>query len=129
MTAMHPTVEELELYVADELSGSRATEIEDHAAGCDACGVALAAEARLELALEQIAGFRAEHDVVPMAPGRSRSRSIVGAALMAAAALLVVAAGEAIVRPAPSQPAPAAVVTPAADAGVTVARDDGGETR
>lgn len=124
MTALHPTADELELYVTDMLAGHRASEIEDHVIECERCAGALAAEARLEVALEQVAAFRADKSIAPL----RRVKSIFAATLVAAAALVIVFAGEAFTNNQPQiDPTPVVVAPPAADAGATtLANNDSG---
>lgn len=51
----HVTPDTLEHYVIGALDATSARWVEAHAAGCEACAAALAAEARLELALFEVA--------------------------------------------------------------------------
>jgi hypothetical protein len=56
MSTEHATSAELELYVLGALAGAQAERVEAHCARCASCAAALAGEARLETAFEQIAG-------------------------------------------------------------------------
>jgi predicted anti-sigma-YlaC factor YlaD len=95
---MHATREELALYVMGALDGARSGAVEDHVAQCGACAEALADEARVELALGEIAR-RAEASspaiVVPVAGLRAARarRDLAGgvAGALAAAAAIVLA--------------------------------------
>jgi hypothetical protein len=51
----HISQGELALYVVEGLDEARASRLEAHVIGCGACGAALATEAALEIAFEQIA--------------------------------------------------------------------------
>jgi anti-sigma factor RsiW len=51
----HATASELELYVIDALDPLSAAEVEAHVSACEACALALAGEARLEMAFAQVA--------------------------------------------------------------------------
>jgi hypothetical protein len=55
MSREHATSAELELYVLGALAGGQAERVEAHCARCAACAAALAGEARLETAFEQVA--------------------------------------------------------------------------
>ena len=55
MTTLHPMASDLELYVMGALDAVTGARVEAHVAECDACAEALAHEARLEMAFEQIA--------------------------------------------------------------------------
>jgi hypothetical protein len=55
MSARHCTAAELELYVIGALDGAAAERVESHAAECESCAAALAGEAELEIAFEQVA--------------------------------------------------------------------------
>lgn len=50
----HATASELELYVIDALDPLSAAEVEAHVALCEECALALAGEARLEMAFEEL---------------------------------------------------------------------------
>lgn len=121
----HPTAIDLELYVISGLSRGRAAEVEDHVAGCSPCASRLADEAALDLALEQIARGRA-------APGRAdtdrraRRSTLIGAAMIAAAAAFVLILGRQPATDDRAERAPA-IEPPAADAGAALALDDGGD--
>ena len=55
MSTEHATSAELELYVLGALAGEQADRVEAHCVRCAACAAALAGEARLETAFEQVA--------------------------------------------------------------------------
>ncbi len=55
MSTLHPVASDLELYVMGALDPATAARIEAHVGECEACAAALAHEARLEMAFEQIA--------------------------------------------------------------------------
>jgi hypothetical protein len=55
MSTEHATSAELELYVLGALAGEQAERVEAHCVRCAACAAALAGEARLETAFEQVA--------------------------------------------------------------------------
>lgn len=100
MSARHRTAAELEAYVMGALGGSAAEELEAHAAECEECAAALAREARMEMAFEQVAKQAAARPVVEMV-ARARRAAAYGAAgvvAMAAAVLLWVGAGGAAVH-------------------------------
>jgi anti-sigma factor RsiW len=88
MSHRHATSAELELYVLGGLDPERAAVVEEHCASCDACARALAGEASLEVAFEQVAR-RAEHAPVAVArPVRAAAYGAAGLVAMAAAVLL-----------------------------------------
>jgi putative zinc finger protein len=76
----HLSARELELYVIDALPAESARAVEQHVSGCADCAAALAAEARLEHALSEVARQ-------PRTPRRWR----IAAASLAAAAAVVIA--------------------------------------
>jgi len=76
----HLSAQQLELYVIDALPAESARALEHHASRCAECAAALAAEARLEVALAEVARQ-------PRSPRRWR----IAAATVAAAAAGVVA--------------------------------------
>jgi anti-sigma factor RsiW len=87
MSEHHIASSDRELYVIGALDPARSAELEAHVAGCPACESALMAEARLELAFEQVARS-------PLRTRRAvrRGMSFVGAgagALAMAAAILL----------------------------------------
>ena len=68
MSANHLSASDLELYVIDGLDALRAARVEAHVFECEACSMALAREASLELALEEVARAPVTRDVPrPMA--------------------------------------------------------------
>jgi anti-sigma factor RsiW len=81
----HPDATELAAFVAGELAGPPLARFEAHIASCDDCAAQLAREARIELALIELAA-------APAARRRRGLRAAVGAVVIAAAAaaLLVV---------------------------------------
>jgi anti-sigma factor RsiW len=83
----HATSAELELWVLGGLDPERAAVVEEHCASCDACARALAGEARLEVAFEQMAR-RAERAPAVMRPVRAAAYGAAGLVAMAAAVLL-----------------------------------------
>lgn len=87
MSRRHATSAELELYVLGALDPERAAVVEEHCASCDACARALAGEASLEVAFEQVAR-RAERAPVVMRPVRAAAYGTAGLVAMAAAVLL-----------------------------------------
>jgi ferric-dicitrate binding protein FerR (iron transport regulator) len=86
MSGRHATVAELELYVLGALDAGRAEAFEAHCAVCDECAAALASEASLEIAFEQVAKRSAR--VQARKPRRAVGYGAAGLAAMAAAALL-----------------------------------------
>jgi anti-sigma factor RsiW len=85
MSHRHATSAELELYVLGGLDPERAAVVEEHCASCDACARALAGEARLEVAFEQVAR-RVES--APVVRVRAAAYGAAGLVAMAAAVLL-----------------------------------------
>lgn len=59
----HVTREDLELFVICALDAHRAHDVEAHVAECEACSLALAEEARLEIALIEVAAARTAQTV------------------------------------------------------------------
>jgi anti-sigma factor RsiW len=86
MSGRHATSAELELYVLGALDAARVQEFEAHCAACDACAAALAGEARLEVAFEQVA--RRSVRVAVVRPLRVAAYGAAGLVAMAAAMLL-----------------------------------------
>ncbi|MFO0577328.1 MAG: zf-HC2 domain-containing protein [Polyangia bacterium] len=93
MNARHVTQEELERYVVDALEPVEAAALEAHVAACPRCAGALAAEARLEVALHEVLPPARAIEAVAPAPSRAvRAGGLPRPApwvLMAAAAALV----------------------------------------
>jgi hypothetical protein len=87
----HATAAELELYVLGALDADRVEAFEAHCAECDACAAALAGEASLEIAFEQVQQRAAR--VVLRRPARTVAYGAAGVLAMAAAALLWVGRG------------------------------------
>ncbi len=86
MSGRHATAAELSAYVFGTLDASRIPELEEHCATCDACAEALAGEARLELAFEQVARQPARPPAAR--PLRAAAYGAAGVVAMAAAVLL-----------------------------------------
>jgi len=86
MSTRHATEAELELYVLGALDADRTEAVEAHCAACDACSAALAGEASLEIAFEQVARKAARVQVVR--PLRAVAYGAAGVLAMAAAVLL-----------------------------------------
>ena len=90
----HVDVDDLELYVLGALDGDRLDAVEAHVMACEACAAALAREARLEAALDEVALRAIAHERVAVAhlvrahsPRRAmRSGRFMGGALGALAA-------------------------------------------
>jgi hypothetical protein len=89
MSTEHATSAELELYVLGALAGKQAERVEAHCVRCDACAAALAGEARLETAFEQVA-------VRSMQASTARATRATRAAAYGAAGLLAMAAAVAL---------------------------------
>ena len=81
MTGRHATSAELELYVMGALDGGSAEWLEVHAATCEVCASALAHEANLEMAFEQVS------------KRATRTLGVLRAAGYGGAGLVAVAAG------------------------------------
>ncbi len=101
MSHRHATSAELELWVLGGLDPERAAVVEEHCASCDACARALAGEARLEVAFEQVAR-RAEHAVPAIAARPVRAAAYGAAGLVAMAAAVLLWFGRAAATPATS---------------------------
>jgi hypothetical protein len=109
---IHPTADDLALYVIDALDPARKGDVEGHVLLCEACAAALAREASVEAAFAQVAWLaneraaatRSDASVVSIVPAirsaeararlvaggrRSRWAGGVGGALAAAAALVL----------------------------------------
>jgi anti-sigma factor RsiW len=82
----HATGAELELYVLGALDADRVEAFEAHCAACDACAAALAGEASLEIAFEQVA--KRGVPVQTARPLRAVAYGAAGILAMAAATLL-----------------------------------------
>lgn len=114
----HLTADQLAWYVTDGLDTGapvdrdRLDQLDAHIAACERCARRLTDEARLELALTEVAAR----------PSSPRSRAVAGG-LLAAAALLLIWLGGAAARdsrpPPPAEPAAAVPI----DAGVQLAVD------
>lgn len=94
MTTEHPPVTDFELYVMGELAPERCDALAEHVKGCDACARRLESEARVEVALYDVAESPSlaapAARVTEAVPQPRKSRR--GAAVMAIAAALAVAA-------------------------------------
>jgi anti-sigma factor RsiW len=86
MSGRHATAADLESYVLGALDPVRIEGFEAHCAECDACAAALAGEARLEVAFEQVA--RRPVRVATPRPLRAAAYGAAGLVAMAAAVLL-----------------------------------------
>jgi Putative zinc-finger len=88
MNAGHVGLSDLGLYVMGGLDVLRAARVEQHVLECASCAEALAREARLEMAFEQIAVRVARPSTAPSrAPGRPRPTVTLSGGAMAAVAL------------------------------------------
>lgn len=88
MSGRHATAADLESYVLGALDPHRIEGFEAHCAECDACAAALAGEARLEVAFEQVAR-RPERVASPRPPHPLRVAAYGAAGLVAMAAAVV----------------------------------------
>ena len=86
MSAVHATARELEAYVMGALDAPRAEAVESHCAACEQCSAALAGEASLEIAFEQVA--KRVSRVPAHRPLRAAAYAAAGVLAMAAAAVL-----------------------------------------
>jgi anti-sigma factor RsiW len=86
MSTQHATSAELELYVLGALETAHAEKVEAHCAACDRCAAALAGEARLETAFEQVAARSVRPPVAR--PLRAAGYGVVGLVAMAATFLI-----------------------------------------
>ena len=86
MSGRHATSAELELYVLGALDAHLLSAFEEHCAACDPCAAALAGEASLEIAFEQV-GQRAAR-VQAARPLRAVAYGVAGVVAMAAGVLL-----------------------------------------
>jgi len=127
--AFHP--DDLDLYVMGALPDERCTVIEAHVSQCAECAARLAAEARLELQLHEVAAAASAATATTNAPApspatiasaprrserpvtRRRRRVAAWSALAAVAAALLAIGGARLLRhTAPSAPDPIVVVCP-----------------
>jgi ferric-dicitrate binding protein FerR (iron transport regulator) len=83
----HATREELELYVLGAIEGGPAEAVEAHCACCPRCAEALAREAQLEMAFEQVAR-QTPRSTRRARPLRAAAYGAAGVVAMAAAAVL-----------------------------------------
>jgi hypothetical protein len=81
------TAAELELYVMGALDASLVEGFEAHCAECDRCAAALAGEAQLEVAFEQVAS-RPTRIAATARPVRAVAYGVVGVLAVAAASVL-----------------------------------------
>ncbi len=118
MTDDHPTRSELEHYLIWELRGpvrsARALDLENHVAGCEHCAERLAREARMELALAEIAAAPR-----PARPGRRWLAALAAAAIL----LVAVGASRLVGQSHPSRVPSEAVHSTPIDAGADLAVD------
>ncbi len=83
MSTRHATSADLELYVLGALDAALAERVESHCVECAACAAALAGEARLETAFEQVASRSVRASM--MHPARAATYAAAGLLAMAAA--------------------------------------------
>ena len=123
MTGRHATAQELELYVLGALDAGRLEDVEAHCASCDACAAALAGEAKLELAFEQVQ--RRASRVRVIRPLRTAAYGAFGLVAMAAAVLLWVGHGAAMTAsPGAGEGTAAVGHAPLSDGAILDARND-----
>jgi anti-sigma factor RsiW len=123
MSGRHATAADLESYVLGALDPERIESFEAHCAECDACAAALAGEARLEVAFEQVARRPvrvASPRPHPLHPLRAAAYGAAGLVAMAAAVVLWFGHS-----PASATAAAAAAAGEAATPAVHHAMDDG----
>jgi hypothetical protein len=99
----HPDPASFEHFIMGTLDDTERGQFERHAAACERCAAALAREARLELALVELAAM-------PAAPRRRAARALWAAPMLAAAAALLV--WWRVERGAPFGPHPADALAP-----------------
>jgi anti-sigma factor RsiW len=87
MSGRHVSSRDLESYVLGSLEADRIEAFEAHCAECDACAAALAGEAQLEVAFEQIAKQPTRIVATPR-PLRAAAYGAAGLVAMAAAVVL-----------------------------------------
>jgi anti-sigma factor RsiW len=95
MSEVHLSARDLEAFVIGALDPVRASEVEAHVLECERCSSALAGEAKLEMALDEIANAPTVRDVPAPRPISIRARQVARARtgfLMAAAGTLSLAA-------------------------------------
>jgi hypothetical protein len=85
MSTEHATSAELELYVLGALTGVRAERVEAHCVRCAECAAALAGEARLETAFEQVATRSARASTARATRAAAYGAAAAGLLAMAAA--------------------------------------------
>jgi multidrug resistance efflux pump len=88
----HPDEQRFSLYVLDALDAEEVAAFEGHIRACSACEHKLAMEAELEVALLAAAHELTHVPLASRAPRASKSATLVGAALVAAAAAVVLVA-------------------------------------
>ena len=121
MSGRHATAADLESYVLGALEPSRVAAFEAHCAECDACAAALAAEACLEVAFEQVA----RRPVRASTPRPLRAAAYGAAGLVAMAAAVVLWFGHSPASPASAGEGTAAASHHAMDDGAILdARND-----
>ncbi len=124
MSGRHATAAELESYVLGGLDAHRIEAFEAHCARCDACAAALAGEARLEVAFEQVARRSIAGARLP-APRPLRAAAYGAAGLVAMAAAVVLWLGHSPVTSAAAGDGTAAAAHHAMDDGAILdARND-----
>ena len=109
----HP--DDLDLYVMDAVSDERREEIEAHVMACAECAAALQREARLELALPEVAQASIERERAPIPIARAsrrRPRRICITAGLAAAAGLAALLGTRVLMRHSAAPTPIVVNCP-----------------
>lgn len=96
----HPSRRDLELYIVEELGTSRASEVEAHVVACERCSAVLAREARVDVALGEVAReLLAVAGPALSSHGQTPSRSKSGLAVVAAGAVSLAAAWMLFVTP------------------------------
>jgi hypothetical protein len=123
MSARHATAAELELYVLGALDADRVESFEAHCAECDACAAALAGEASLEIAFEQVQE-RASRVQPVRRPLRAFAYGAAGVLAMAAAVLLWIGHGSMPGAPGAGEGTAAIGHAPLDDGAILDARND-----
>jgi hypothetical protein len=92
MGEVHLSASELELFVIGGLGHVRAAAVEAHVGACERCAAALTREARLEMALDEVANAAVTRDLPAVrraTPARRVAIAAAGALSFAAAFLLL----------------------------------------
>lgn len=98
--SQHPSRRDLELYIVEELGSSRACEVEAHVVACERCSAALAREARVDVALGEVAReLLAVAGPARSSQGQAPSRTRSGLAVVAAGVVSLAAAWMLFVTP------------------------------